>query len=368
MRKILTAMTAAAALAVVAAPAMAQVGREVGERPAIQGRGMMGGVGARAQEPGTLLLERRAELGLSQEQVQRIEAIQARVRQENEPRLEQLSTAMEELGDRDFRAMTVEERQQLRRQVQEHMRQLEPVRRAIRETNRAAGEEIHGLLTAEQQQKLRELRLQRVRELQVRRGDRRPGAWQRSGPYRRGAWQQGPRVRSEDARARGHVPGFAPAEPWAAAQAPGDMLLVRRAELGLTDEQVRQIEAIRSRARQENAPRVARLEEAVEGRPTRAMRDMSPEERQELRRQMQERMQQITPLRQEIRETNRAAGEEIHALLTPEQQETLRSLRQARIDELRQRGLDRRPDAWQQRRGMRPGQRGFMGPWNGPDA
>jgi hypothetical protein len=187
MRKIATAMTIVAGLAVVVAPVVAQVGTEVRERPAFQGRGMMGGgPAARVQNPAALVLERRAELGLTSEQVRQIEAIQARVQQENASRIEQLRAAFGDRTDRNFRDLTVEERQQLR----ERMQQLQPVRQQLRETNRAAGQEIHALLTAEQQEQLRTLRRDRMREFRSPRGPRGPrgdGEWQNRRGEKRGA-------------------------------------------------------------------------------------------------------------------------------------------------------------------------------------
>jgi hypothetical protein len=164
MRKIATVMTIVAGLAVLAAPAVAQVGTEVGERPAFQGRGMMMGIsGARHQNPGALLIERRAELGLTAEQVRQIEAIRDRVTRENAARLEQL-----------------------RQQNRDRMEPLQAVRRELRETNRAAGQEIHGLLTEEQRQQLHTLRREQVREFRGQRGGRGDGEWQGRRGDRRG--------------------------------------------------------------------------------------------------------------------------------------------------------------------------------------
>jgi hypothetical protein len=180
MRGVISAMTVVAALAVVAGPMVAQQGPGARERPGFMGRGMMAaGPLARVQNPGALLLERRAELGLAEDQVRQIEGILARVERENAPRIEQLRAAF---GDRKVREMTVDERQQMR----ERMQQLQPVRQQVRETNRAAGQEIHALLTVEQQQKLRELRRERMAELRKGRGEARDGEWQRRRGDRRG--------------------------------------------------------------------------------------------------------------------------------------------------------------------------------------
>jgi hypothetical protein len=178
MRRIATAMTIAAGLAVMAAPAVAQVGTEVRERPAFQGRGMMAGPGMRAQNPGALLLERRAELGLTADQVRQIEAIQARVQQQNTARIEQLRAARGDSPERNFRDMSADERQQLRAQMRERMEKLQPLRQQLRETNRAAGQEIHALLTDAQREQLRTLRREQMREFRGQRGERGAGEWQ----------------------------------------------------------------------------------------------------------------------------------------------------------------------------------------------
>jgi Spy/CpxP family protein refolding chaperone len=60
------------------------------------------------------------------------------------------------------------------------------------------------------------------------------------------------------------------------------------------------------------------------------------------------------PIREQMRETHRKAGEEIHAILTPEQETQLRSIRRARMDELRREMRDRRGGEWRGQRGQRP--------------
>ncbi len=174
-RIVVTTLTLAAGLSVMTAPAIAQVGEEVRDRPAIGARGMMGGgPGAMVRNPADALLERQETIGLTAEQVQQIEGIKARVEQENAPRLEQLRAAF---GDRVARDMTAEERSELRQRRQE----LRPLREQLRATNRAAGEEIRGILTEAQHERLREIRRAERQELRERfRGERGgEGAWER---------------------------------------------------------------------------------------------------------------------------------------------------------------------------------------------
>jgi len=173
-RIVVTTVTLMAGLAVVAAPAVAQDEQEVRDRPVVSGRGMMmGGPGAMGRNPAAALLKRQDALELTAEQVRQIEAIRVRVEEENAPRLEQLRAVF---GQRAGRDMPVEERRQLR----ERMEELRPVREALRATNRAAGEEIRGILTDAQHEQLRELRRTHRQEMRdrmrtERRGD---GAWE----------------------------------------------------------------------------------------------------------------------------------------------------------------------------------------------
>ena len=109
------------------------------------------------------------------------------------------------------------------------------------------------------------------------------------------------------------------AGPGAPARNPVAMLLDRREELELTAEQVARLEAVRERVERENAPRIERLRAALGDRPR---RELSDEERARLRGRMQE----LQPVRDEIRATNRAAMEEAREVLTDEQESKLREI------------------------------------------
>jgi hypothetical protein len=192
MRRVVQAVTVAAGLAVLVAPALAQVGEPVPERPALEARGMRDGAPmALARNPAAAVLAQREALGLTADQVRQLEAIQARIERENAPRLERLRALHGERQAMDrsrIRDMSADERAQLRAQMRERMEQLRPVMQELRETNRAAGDEIRGLLTAEQQTQFRALR----------RSERRDGAWRGPrGGERQGAWQQRRGERSE---------------------------------------------------------------------------------------------------------------------------------------------------------------------------
>ena len=146
MSRIRQTIIALAAAALLAGPAAAQVGQ--GEREARAGQRARAGTGALDRNPIAALLERREELDLDADQLARLEAVQARVERENAPRIERIRAAM---GDRPAGELSEDERAGLR----ERMRQLQPVREEIRQTNRAAMVEVRGILTAEQQAKVR---------------------------------------------------------------------------------------------------------------------------------------------------------------------------------------------------------------------
>lgn len=149
------------------------------------------------QAPLARVLQHRAELGLTTDQVTRLEGIQQRLQAQNAPLLEQLRASgagqRAEGAARERRQLTPEQREQMRERMQnmteeerralrEQMRQrrqqgerrapgargerqipeeLRPVVQQLQANNRAAMEEARAVLTAEQQTQLRELRQQR---------------------------------------------------------------------------------------------------------------------------------------------------------------------------------------------------------------
>lgn len=155
MRGFLKISSAVAALALIAAPLAAQGG--AGRQGPAMGRGMMqGGPEAMARNPATVVLEHRAELNLTDDQVTNLEAIQDEIQKQNGPRWEQLKAAF---GGDDPAEMTVEQRQELRQKMQE----LAPVRDSIQQTNRTLMASFHETLTTEQQHTLQQLMSRRGR-------------------------------------------------------------------------------------------------------------------------------------------------------------------------------------------------------------
>lgn len=148
------------------------------------------------QAPLALLLEQRAELGLTAEQVSRLEAIQEEVRQKNAPLMDQMRASGAFPGGQRMRqraeAMTPEQRGAMREQMRERRaagaagqraergrpmqgqrqlpEELRPLMQQIQQNNRAALEQVRAVLTVEQQARARQLVEQRRGEPRGTRG------------------------------------------------------------------------------------------------------------------------------------------------------------------------------------------------------
>jgi DNA repair exonuclease SbcCD ATPase subunit len=120
------------------------------------------------------LLAHREELGLTADQVKRLEEIQADLRERNRPLLERVEAARAEWAERrqELRAESREEfRAQRRQRVEEarkRMEELRPTLEQLRENQREALEEAEEVLTDEQKARLKELREQWRAELRER--------------------------------------------------------------------------------------------------------------------------------------------------------------------------------------------------------
>ena len=107
--------------------------------------------------------------------------------------------------------------------------------------------------------------------------------------------------------------------PEAMARNPVAVVLDHQEELELTAAQVESLEGLRARLEEENGPRWEQLRSAFGDV---APAELTVEERQALRARMQE----LAPVRQEIREANRAVMTEVHELLSDEQETALRGI------------------------------------------
>ena len=158
------------------------------------------------------------------------------------------------------------------------------------------------------------------------------------------AAQGGPGRGQGPAMGRGMMQGG----PDAMMRNPATLVLEHRDALALTDDQVSALEAIQAEIEEQNGPRWAALKEAFgEADPA----EMTVEERQALR----DRMQELAPVRMEIRQTNRTLMSSFHEMLTPEQEAELRTIMR--------RGPEGRP-----RHGMRGRRPGVDGPGSGMGA
>lgn len=122
--------------------------------------------------------------------------------------------------------------------------------------------------------------------------------------------------------------------PDTAARGPIAVLLEQRDALALTAEQVTELDAIRQRMEEQNHPLVEQLVQIRERwqreRPA-DWRELTPEERRAARDRFQRGVRAETrPLMARIRENNRAAMSAVRAVLTEEQQQSVRELVRAR--------------------------------------
>lgn len=137
--------------------------------------------------------------------------------------------------------------------------------------------------------------------------------------------------------------------------APMERVLRLRAELGLTDAQVAQIQAIGQRLQEQNRPLVEQLRAAgvfpgaqltpeQRERMRERMQNLTPEQREQMRQRMEQRRaegarpgpmgrqipEELRPVVEQLRQNNRAAAEQVRSVLTPEQRTRLQELMQQR--------------------------------------
>lgn len=133
--------------------------------------------------PVEVLLRHRDQLGLTDAQVARLQALDARMEERNRPLVERLLEMRRahrgERRDRE-RPLTEEERREMRRRKE----QARPLMREIRQNNREAMSQVGEILTEEQKTRLREII--RERREQWRDEHRRDGKHGRHGDHHRG--------------------------------------------------------------------------------------------------------------------------------------------------------------------------------------
>ncbi|HET9982820.1 MAG TPA: Spy/CpxP family protein refolding chaperone [Longimicrobiales bacterium] len=109
-----------------------------------QGPGGPGGRGMMMRgNPVAMILEHKADLSLTDQQVTKLQDIQKKLEEKNKPLREQMQ---KETNGASFRDLTDEQREKLR-----------PVFEDLRENSRKAMDEVREVLTPEQQKKMRDL-------------------------------------------------------------------------------------------------------------------------------------------------------------------------------------------------------------------
>jgi colicin import membrane protein len=139
--------------------------------------------------------------------------------------------------------------------------------------------------------------------------------------------------RGERPAARGPGP-FGLFGPQAGAANPAARVLQQREALGLTAEQVRQLEQLQAQITQRNEPLLRQLQAArpEAGQPQARMQQMTPEQREQMRARMQERQAQITA---DQRAEMQARREQMRTA-TPEERTRLRAEMQEHMTQRRQ--------------------------------
>jgi Spy/CpxP family protein refolding chaperone len=108
-------------------------------------------------------------------------------------------------------------------------------------------------------------------------------------------------------------------------------------QLELTAEQKAQVEQIRAELAEKNRPLMEQVRSIV-GEPEAPARRERARRGRRMPQLTAEQREQVRPLFEQMRENQRAAREQVMALLTPEQKETLEKLRAEQAERRRERG------------------------------
>lgn len=162
-----------ALIALAMAAPVALSAQDAAPRHGAHGEHHRAGPRAGRMDPFARLLEKRQELGLTAEQVSRIEAIRSRLQARNQPLVERMQAARREAGVPERREARGGERPRPTEEQRTAMRQLRdrirPLAEQVRTNTRAAMEEARAVLTEQQQAQVREWHQEH------RRGGRRQG-------------------------------------------------------------------------------------------------------------------------------------------------------------------------------------------------
>lgn len=278
------------ALSIAAVPAVLEAQQprgQRGERPAHAGA--IGMRGPAAMNPAARVLEHREALGLSLDQVRRLQQIEEQVRQRNEPLLQQLQAARPAGAGID--------RAQMRQRMEQRRGQVTPEQRAqLRQRMEQRREQVTPEQREQARQQMEQRRQERLAQLT---------------PEQRAQME----ARRQEMQAR--MEQFRNATPEQRAQ-------------------------LREQARAEMAERRAQV---------------TPEQRAQMRQQMEQRREQrieglpaerraqveaLRPVMEQLRASHEQARADVQAVLTAEQQATLRELGAKRAGEVREQMRGRR--------------------------
>ena len=125
-------------------------------------------------------------------------------------------------------------------------------------------------------------------------------------------------------------------------------MIEHRAELGLTDDQVMRLESVRDRYVEQNKALREQIHQTIgdRPRPDESMKNLSREERHEAMKKRHEELlaqyPDLVPVFDQLKTNHEAMRDELHSILTQEQQDKLQELRRERREKARSEGRGKR--------------------------
>lgn len=129
-------------------------------------------------------------------------------------------------------------------------------------------------------------------------------------------------------------------------------MIEHRSEIGLSDDQVARLESVRDRYVEQNKALREQIHQTIGDRERRSreemerMHDMSREERQAAMQKRHEELlaqyPDLAPVFDQLKSNHEAMRSELDSILTPEQQDKLKQLRQERREQMQREGRGRR--------------------------
>jgi Spy/CpxP family protein refolding chaperone len=125
-------------------------------------------------------------------------------------------------------------------------------------------------------------------------------------------------------------------------------MIEHRAELGLTDDQILQLESVRDRYVEQNKALREQIHQTIgdRPRPDESLKNMTREERHEAMKKRHEELlaqyPDLAPVFDELKANRDAMRNELHSILTQQQQDKLQELHRERREKARSEGRGRR--------------------------